>query len=191
MTRNIIKYGGLALVIIGIIIVMKNLFASDTEWQETKKNTSVNKNGSYNVSVSLLDKETEAYVTGAKLIVKDGKGNVVEEWTTDSGVHLLSNLKNGSYTLIQESTNDKYFLNSDVITFEVKDKDQKVTMYNIALTEEEIRNGVSNTSNNSTTNPSEVGVENTLSTKSIFSTVMAFVSIILGSIMIYKVREDL
>ena len=35
MARDIFKYVGLALVAVGIVVVMKNLFSSDTEWKET------------------------------------------------------------------------------------------------------------------------------------------------------------
>ena len=57
MAREIFKYVGLALVAVGIVVVMKGLFTSDTEWKETtiKKSTK----STYNATVSLIDKDTK------------------------------------------------------------------------------------------------------------------------------------
>ena len=188
MPRNIIKYVGLALVMVGIVVVMKNLFANDTEWKQPTTTTA--KKGTYSATVSLTDSETKAYISNSKLVVKDANGKVVDEWTTANGVHLISNLKNGTYTLNQETANSKYYLNKDTITFKINGKDERVSMYNIALTEEEIKNGVSNTSNNSTVNPSEEAVENTSSFTSLTPYILAILSITLGGVILYKTKKE-
>lgn len=184
MTRNIIKYVGLALVIVGIVIVMRNLFTSDTEWSSDKDSTTSNKNGYYSASISLLDKETDAFITGAKLVVKDESGNIINEWTSDSGVHLISQLKKGTYTLEEETAPDGYHLNSDGVSFEIKAKDEQVTMYNIAMTEEEKQYAASGNSEASSTTSSEVGVENTSSHKSPFTWMSAILSITAGIVLL-------
>ena len=120
-------------------------------------------------------------------MVKDSKGNIVDEWTTSDGVHLINNLSNGTYTLTQETTNSKYFLNTDKITFKIEGKDQKVSMYNIALTEEQIKNGVSNNPNISS---NETSVENTSSFKSIVPYLISIICIFLGGIFLYKIHQD-
>ena len=51
MKQNIIKYGALALIIVGIVLVMKNLVSSDTKWNEASK--SGNTNSTYSVSIQL------------------------------------------------------------------------------------------------------------------------------------------
>lgn len=185
MAREIFKYVGLALVAVGIVVVMKGLFTSDTEWKETttKKSTK----STYNATVSLIDKDTKSYISDSKLVVKDSKGNIVDEWTTSDGVHLINNLSNGTYTLTQETTNSKYFLNTDTITFKIEGKDQKVSMYNIALTEEQIKNGVSNNPNISS---NETSVENTSSFKSIVPYLISIICIFLGGIFLYKIHQD-
>lgn len=185
MARDVFKYVGLALVAVGIVVVMKSLFSSDTEWKETETKASTKK--AYNVTVSLIDKDTNAYISDSKLVVKNSKGNVVDEWTTSDGVHLISNLSNGTYTLNQETTSSKYFLNTDTITFKIEGKDQKVSMYNIALTEEQIKNGVNNNPNISS---NETAVENTSSFGSLMPYFIATICILLGGCFLYKTCRE-
>ncbi len=180
MLRNVIKYGGLALVIIGIILVMKNLFASDSDWNNDKKNqTTTVVSNYYNATVSLLDKETKKYIVGANLVIKDKDGNVISGWTTDEGVHLVPNLKKGTYVLVEEEVSEGYRLNSDGVTFEIKNKDQEVIMYNTKMTEEEKAQYEAEQRAKNTT-ASEVGVDNTLSQKDITVVVIAIISIVFG-----------
>lgn len=181
MTRNIIKYGGLTLVLIGIILVMKNLFTNGSDW--TTDNKRKNKNGYYSAQISLLDKETESYLSGANLVVKDASGQVVSGWTTEAGVHLVENLKNGTYTLNQETAIEGYHLNEDNIVFEINGADETVVMYNIAYTEEEKKQIEEENRQNNTTS-SDVNVENTASHKSILTNIIALISLGLGTFMI-------
>lgn len=172
--RNIIKYVGIILVIAGILIVMKNLFAQDGGVSNTGKN----KNKEivyYSAKIKLLDKETDAYLNGATLILKKESGEVVERWTTEGGVHLVSKLKKGKYVVEQESSVDGYHLNEEGVSFEIKNKDKEVILYNTKMTEEEIeearrQNTVSN----------EVGVDNTLSERSIWAIIGGIASIGIG-----------
>lgn len=192
MLRSIIKYGGLALVIIGIVLVMKNLFNVDsgtTNNSKTNKNTTVNIS-SYKVSISLLDKDTKAFVKGANLVIKDQGGNVVSGWTTEEGVHLVPNLKKGTYTLIQEKEADGYHLNSDGVTFEVKNKDQEIIMYNIKMTEEEKTKYEAEQRAKNTT-ATETSVDNTLSVKDVGSTLVAILSIIGGTLIILHPKKEM
>ena len=179
MTRNIIKYVGLTFVIIGIVLVMKNLFSSDTDWENSKSKDTTSKDGSYSATISLLDQDSETFLTDANLVVKDKDGNVVSGWTTDGGVHLVTNLKSGTYTLEEEKAPEGYHLNEDGVTFKIDGADEKVVMYNIAMTEEEIKYAEEERRLQNTTS-SEVGVENTLSNKSWVIVLGAVASIILG-----------
>ncbi len=183
LMRNVIKYAGLALVVVGIIIVMKNLFSSDTEWKETNQKVNAKV---YNISVSLMDKESKAYISDSKLVLKDESGKIVDEWITSNGVHLIGNLKNGKYTLTQTEANQKYFLNTESMTIQLNGKDEKVTMYNTALTEEQIKNGVSNNPN---VTSSETAVESTGSNKHILPYIIGIISILFGSRCLYKAKE--
>lgn len=176
MTKNIIKYGGIALVIVGIVLVMRNLFTSDEDWEnKNSKNTNKTVNSSYNVQVSLVDQESGALLTGAKLVIKDSTGEVVTSWTTENEIHLVNELKQGTYKLVEEEAPEGYHLNGDGIEFKIKDSDQTVSMYNIAMTEsekEEYRK------QNTTSN--EVGVDNTASFRNHFVTISAIIAIGIG-----------
>ena len=180
--RNIIKYIGIVLVIAGILLVMKNLFTKDDEW-----NTNNKKNKEeivyYNAEIKLLDKDTESYLSGSTLVLKKKTGEIIEKWITDGGVHLVNKLKNGTYVIEQESSIDGYHKNEEGVTFEIKNKNKQVTIYNKKMTEAEIeearrQNTVSN----------EVGVDNTLSEKSVWSIIGGIASIGIGIslILIYK-----
>lgn len=189
MLRNVIRYGGIALVIIGIILVMKNLFNSDASFdnQKNKKNV-VNSNSYYSVNVSLLDQDSHSFLIGGNLVIKDAEGNVISGWTTEEGVHLVPNLKKGFYTLIEEEAPNGYHLNSDGIKFEIKNKDQEIVMYNTKMSEEEkIAYEAEQRAVNTVS--SEVDVDNTLSSKNFVTIFVAFVCFVFGIGMIFSKRE--
>ena len=183
--KNIIKYVGILLVIAGVLLVMKNLFSKETDWTSDTKTTTDTKEVYYNARIKLLDKDTDAYLSGSKLILKDENNKVVGEWTTEAGVHLINKLEAGKYTLIQESAPEDYHLNEESITFEIKNTDKEVTMYNTKMTEEEIAE-----EKKKNTTSSEVGVDNTLSNKGILSTVIAIITTTLGFSLIYKEKKN-
>lgn len=177
--RSIIKYLGIALVIVGILLVMKNLFTKDSSWESDNK---LNNNKYYTANIKLLDKDTKEYVEGAKLILKNSNNDLVAEWTTEKKVYIVNELKNGKYTLIQSSASDNYHINDTNIIFEIKNDDKDIVMYNTKMTEEEIKDA--------NTTKEEVGVDNTLSTKNILSSVIAIIISTLGLNLIYKVRKS-
>lgn len=177
MVRSIIKYVGIALVIVGILLVMKNLFAKD-DWSTTNKKETVY----YSAKIKLLDKETENYLEGSKLVLKDKDGKVVAEWTTENKVYVVKNLKNGKYNLVQESAPENYHLNETGITFEIKSKDKNIVMYNTKMTEEEIKEA--------NTKETEVGVDNTGTSKNVFIGLLAMLMTGMGLNLIYKVNKD-
>lgn len=176
--RNVIRYIGIFLVIVGIFFVMSNLFSKDADWSSNEKNTSKTKTKSYNATIQLLDKDTEAFLSGANLVLKDASGETVGSWTTEAGVHLIQNLDVGTYVVEEVEAPSGYHL-SEEVTFEVKNSDETVTMYNIKMTEEEMKqveeeNRIKNTTGR------EIGVENTLSLKNIWSIIGGIASIALG-----------
>ena len=71
MVRNLIKYGGLALVVVGIILVMKNLFDTgsslDKSEKKNKGNNIVTTSDYYNASVSLLDQDSKGFISGLSI----------------------------------------------------------------------------------------------------------------------------
>lgn len=174
--RSIIKYIGIALVIVGILLVMKNLFSKESNLSnETEKSY-------YTARIKLLDQQNKNYIEGAKLTLKDENNKIIAEWTTDSKVKLITKLSKGKYILTQSSTAKNYHLNETKLTFEIKNKDKDVVMYNTKKTEEEIRK--------ENTVSSDVKVDNTASTKNIFTTIIALITTTLGLSLIYKVKNN-
>ena len=178
--KIIIKYVGIALVIVGILLVMKNLVAKESTWDT---NTNKNKKETYyNATIKLLDKDTNSYVSGAKLVLKNSKNELIAEWTTKDSLYIVNKLKKGTYTLSEISAADNYHLNEENITFEIKTKDINVVMYNTKMTEEEVRKA--------NTTESNVNVDNTASSKSVVALFIAFISTFMGLYIIYKVKNN-
>ena len=74
MIKNIIRYVGLALVIVGVVLVMKNLFTN----VDTKSNVKgKEKVMYYTANIELLDKNTNEYVVGAGLSLRDENGELI------------------------------------------------------------------------------------------------------------------
>lgn len=70
------------------------------------------------VSFAKRDSKTNAYVSGAVLVIKDEKGNVVKEFTSTDTVYQLS-LDAGKYTLSEKKAPVGYLLSDEVISFEL------------------------------------------------------------------------
>ena len=178
--KTIIKYIGIALVIAGILLVMKNLFSKDTSWASS--NEKKNETKYYSAKIKLLDKDTNDYLAGSKLILKNEKNEIVAEWTTESKVYIVNKLEKGKYTLMQVNAPENYHLNENNITFTIDSSDKFVTMYNTKMTEEEIKE--------TNTTESDVNVDNTSSSKSILTSIIAVIITILGLNLIYKVKRS-
>ena len=57
---------------------------------------------------------------GAKLIIKDSAGNVIDEWTSTDEIHVVKGLKEGKYTLTELIAPEGY-ATATTIEFEIKD----------------------------------------------------------------------
>lgn len=166
MIKNIVRYLGLALVIVGIVLVMKNLFSTDgSNWNS--KDVKSNK-VYYDANIKLLDEETKDYIVGSKMLLKNAKDEVIEEWTTKNDKHTVIKLEKGTYVLEQSSIVDGYEDDKKTITFKISNEDKDIVMYNTAkvLEDKEIAN--------------EVNVDNTLSTKSYMNVVIAISILLIG-----------
>lgn len=84
------------------------------------------------VEISKLDMANSEEVKGAHLVIRDSKGEVVEEWTSSDSPHYIEKLPVGKYTLTETIAPDGYVLNTSVIDFEVKSTGdiQSEVMYN-------------------------------------------------------------
>lgn len=172
MIKNIVRYLGLALVIVGIVLVMKNLFSTDTENWGSKSFSNTNSKTYYTANIKLLSEEDDEYIVGSKLVLKDENDKVVDEWKTEDKEHAVVKLESGTYVLEQVETVDGYVKSDKVITFKITDDDKDIVMYNAVVVEE-----VKETA-------SEVSVDNTLSVKSSVTAIVAGITILLGMIMV-------
>ena len=89
------------------------------------------------VEISKQDITNKEELPGAKLQIKDAKGNTKEEWewvSTDKP-HYIEKLTPGTYTLTEITQPVGYILSEETITFEVKDDGSitKVVMYNTPI----------------------------------------------------------
>lgn len=179
--RNIIKYALIILAVIGIGLVIRNVVNNSKSTDEWKGDES-NSDSYYQVTVSLLDKDSNDFIEGSVLTIKTEAGQVLEKWTTTKDAYIITLVPKGSYTLEQVSTIDGYVLNEDKIEFTVEDKDLKLVMYNES---EESSDASSNTTNQ------DVPVVNTLSLKSPLVSVLGISIITFGIVLIVFYKKNI
>ena len=91
------------------------------------------------INITKLDSNTNEYVSGAILVIKDLEGKTIDRWTTTNESHYVS-LEEGEYILTEESAPNGYVLNKDGIYIKV-DADNNLYIKN-AKGEYEKANGV-------------------------------------------------
>ena len=126
------------------------------------------------VKISKQDITNGQELPGAHLVIKDSKGNVVEEWISGTEPHMIEGLKAGEkYTLTETIAPDGYVLNEETIEFTVNEDGSvsTVIMYNA---------------------PSEVITEvpATSSFKNSAYSLMGLLGIGFGSLVIYKKTKE-
>ena len=72
------------------------------------------------LEISKTDITNGKELPGAHLVIKDGNGNVVEEWDSTDKPHYVEKLPIGRYTLVETKPADGY-VTAESIEFEVKD----------------------------------------------------------------------
>ena len=89
------------------------------------------------VEISKKDVATGNELPGAKLVVKNSKGEVIDEWVSTTEPHYINGLPAGEYTLTETIAPDGYVLSNETIKFTVKDDGTltSVVMYNTRYTE--------------------------------------------------------
>ena len=70
------------------------------------------------INISKLDGATNDYLSGANLVIKNLKGEVIAKWTT-TNVSYYAALDEGEYVLSEESAPKGYVLNTDKVYFKV------------------------------------------------------------------------
>ena len=84
------------------------------------------------VSILKVDNNTKQPLAGAKLVLKDGNGNVITSWTSTINAHVIRNLANGNYEIEETAAPDGYLLNTNITKFTISDssRDVKITINN-------------------------------------------------------------
>lgn len=77
-------------------------------------------------TISKQDATTGKELPGAKLVLKDATGNVIDEWTSGSTPHIVVNLKPGVYELSETIAPEGYQKTTETVKFTVN-KDGKVS----------------------------------------------------------------
>lgn len=91
---------------------------------DTSKNVTVkieNKVRTSVVNITKIDDSTGAVLSGAVLVVKDADGNVIDRFTTTDSSHAITDLKDGTYTVSEESAPVGYIKSNDSISFTIDD----------------------------------------------------------------------
>lgn len=80
------------------------------------------------VTITKIDKATNKALAGAKLVVKDSTGKVVTSWTSTTKSHVITNLSNGTYTVIETEAPKGYLLNNETYKFTITDTNKNITV---------------------------------------------------------------
>lgn len=131
------------------------------------------------VVISKQDITNKEELPGATLVVKDSEGNEIDKWVSGTTPHEIPNLKPGTYTLTETIAPEGYELSTETIEFTVDENGgtTNVVMYNTPVKEE---------TPTPETPTEEVAVPSTGSNKTIASSMIGALIIIIGSVLITK-----
>lgn len=123
----------------------------------------------YTIPVETVDKDNEEQkLSGAKYEVKNEKGEVVAQGTSNSnGIFNIEGLQEGNYTINQTSAPSGYILNENVVEFKINNEGKSVDIttneeIKLKFENEKIQNdNENNTINNNTNNNIENTIVNT------------------------------
>lgn len=172
MIRNIIKYVIILVVVIGIGLVIRNIVTRDNK--SFKEDESKGTKPYYQVTVSLLDKDSSKYIEGATLVIKNEASEIIEKWKTTDKSYVVTMVPKGKYVLEQLEASDDYSLNENSIEFTISDKDLKLVMYNTS----------ENSANDNDNTQQEIPVGDTLSINSPIEVILGTFIIIMGVMVI-------
>ena len=129
----------------------------------------------YKVLINKLDSETKEQIAGATLKIYDIEGNVVETITSETTATTITGLKPGTYTLVETEAPEGYVLSTEQVSFTIeegKEETVSVTMYN--------------SKDNKDTPAQEVEVPSTSSFKTLASSMIGGIVLLVGSVLIAK-----
>ena len=135
MVRSIVRYVGLTVIVIGIVLLVSNLLNSNNREFKSNKNNDIVKY--YSVSIKVLDKETKKFLNGGSFVLKDNEGKIIEEWEHTKNIKRIGKLKKGTYVIEQKSSLDGYEM-SDKLTFRISNSDKNIDIYILNMPSEEV-----------------------------------------------------
>ena len=80
-----------------------------------------------NINIVKKDAKTSEIISGAKLVLKDSLGNILDEWTSETTAHTINDLKEGTYTVSEVAAPSGYKLTNINITFTVNSEGKVIS----------------------------------------------------------------
>lgn len=84
------------------------------------------------VTIIKVDKSTGTALAGAKLVLKNASGTIIDSWTSTTSGYVIKDLANGTYSIVETEAPANYKLNTEPVTFTITDsnKTQTIKFYN-------------------------------------------------------------
>lgn len=106
---------------------MQAVTPGDIEPTEDKVTTSIDLSlATSKVTITKYDLMTNNPLPGAKLVLKDSNGEVVEKWTSTNEAHIIRNLADGDYSVTEEEAPVGYRLSEDKVDFTITNESTNV-----------------------------------------------------------------
>lgn len=80
------------------------------------------------VSIIKLDKATNKALAGATLVLKDSNGNEITRWKSTTKAHVITNLKNGTYTVEEVAAPTGYKTLKEPVSFTITNTNKNLTI---------------------------------------------------------------
>ncbi len=110
-----------------LALTIDNTTASDKPTQDDCVGTLI---------VTKKDATTNKPLAGAKIVLKDSKGNIIDSWVSTKSAHYTYNLKAGNYTLVETKSPDGYELSDEIVKVTVPENTKariEVVVYNSSI----------------------------------------------------------
>ena len=80
------------------------------------------------ITVTKVDSVTKQPIAGAVLVLKDENGKEITRWTSEINAHIVRNLPNGKYSIVEESAPKGYLINKKATEFTITDSNRNISI---------------------------------------------------------------